>query len=75
MTAVRMLNLADWAGADKAEKTALSYGLFAFWRKDYDHTSEYAYHTQHEVMDMALNFGVDYNLKKPGEAVRAIGST
>lgn len=61
-TTVRMLNLADWAGADVPEKTALVMNLFANWRLEYDHTSKYAYHTLHEVRDMAQNFGVLYKL-------------
>jgi hypothetical protein len=65
-TAMRMLNLADWVGGSTAEKTALAWAIFAFWRKDYDHTSEYAYHTLHEVMDIASNFGVQYNMLNRG---------
>ena len=60
MTAVRMLNLAKWAGADRPELSALALNLFAFWRLEYDHRAVYAYHTLHEVMDMAQNFGVTY---------------
>lgn len=62
-TAMRMLGLAEWVGASTAEKTALAWGIFAFWRKDYDHTVNYAYHTLHEVMDIASNFGVEYSIR------------
>ncbi|MBO1414043.1 hypothetical protein [Streptomyces sp. FH025] len=61
MTTVRMENLAQWAGASAPEREALGWGIFSFWRLDYDHTFELAYHTLHEVMDMVHNFGVDYN--------------
>lgn len=60
MTAVRMLKLAQWVGANTEEMTALALNLFAFWRLEYDHSSKFAYHTLHEVMDMAQNFGVSY---------------
>jgi len=62
MTTVRVENLAEWVGASKEEKTALAWAIFAFWHNDYDHTSQWAYHTLHETMDMAQNFGVDYNM-------------
>jgi hypothetical protein len=64
MTTVRMMKLAQWAGATKTENSALAMGIFAYWRKDYDHTSSYAYHTMFEVLDVAKNFGVDYKMKK-----------
>jgi hypothetical protein len=60
MTTVRMLNMAQWAGGRTAEFNALSQAIFAFWRLEYNHTSDFAYHTLHEVMDMAKNFGVTY---------------
>jgi hypothetical protein len=66
MTTVRMLNLARWAGASKSELGSVAWGIFAFWRRAYDHTSELAYHTLHEVMDMAQNFGVGYNVLDRG---------
>ncbi|MBC3839221.1 hypothetical protein GXW82_00425 [Streptacidiphilus sp. 4-A2] len=37
----------------------------AFWRTDFDHTTAFAYHTLHEVMDIAQNFGVPYDITKP----------
>lgn len=70
-TAMRMINLAEWVGGSTAEKTALAWAIFAFWRKDYDHTSEYAYHTLHEVMDIASNFGVQYNMLNRGAGLSA----
>ncbi|TWF34920.1 hypothetical protein FHW36_110120 [Chitinophaga polysaccharea] len=60
MTTVRMLNMAQWAGGRPAEFNALAQAIFAFWRLEYNHTSDFAYHTLHEVMDMAKNFGVTY---------------
>lgn len=60
MTTVRMLNMAQWAGGRTTEFNALSQAIFAFWRLEYNHTSDFAYHTLHEVMDMAKNFGVTY---------------
>jgi len=64
-TAMRMFALAEWAGATQGEMTALAWAIFAFWRKDYDHRVELAYHTLHEVMDIASNFGVKYSLTNP----------
>ena len=62
MTTVRMLNMAQWAGGKVHEMNALVQGIFAFWRLEYNHTSDFAYHTLHEVMDMAKNFGVAYKM-------------
>lgn len=62
MTTVRMLNMAQWAGGQVHEMNALAQGIFAFWRLEYNHTSDFAYHTLHEVMDMAKNFGVTYKM-------------
>jgi len=67
MTTVRMLKLAQWVGASKLEIKALAEGIFAYWRLDYDHTSDFAYHTFFEVFDVAKNFGVDYKIKKNHE--------
>jgi hypothetical protein len=61
-TAMRMFKLAEWAGATKYEMGAVAWGIFSFWRLHYDHTTEYSYHTLHEVMDVAQNFGVSYSL-------------
>jgi len=63
MTTVRMMKLAQWAGATELESSALAMGIFAYWRKDYDHRSDYAYHTLFEVLDVAKNFGVLYKMK------------
>lgn len=65
-TAVRMLNLGDQAGGTTRELGAMAWALFAFWRVNYDHTSRLAYHTLHETLDMASNFGVDYNMLDRG---------
>lgn len=66
MTTVRMMKLAQWAGADGLENSALALSIFAYWRKDYDHRSEYAYHTLFEVLDVAKNFGVEYFMMDGG---------
>ena len=60
MTVVRMLNMARWANGSIPEFTALALGLMAFWRLDYAPNCNWAYHTLHETMDMAKNFGVKY---------------
>lgn len=62
MTTVRMMKLAQWAGANNYENAALALSIFAYWRKDYDHTADFAYHTLFEVMDVAKNFGVQYKM-------------
>ncbi|WHM40801.1 DUF4157 domain-containing protein [Streptomyces sp. BPTC-684] len=61
-TAARMLHLAQRVGGSLDELSAVAWGTFAFWRLDYDHTSRLAYHPLHEVMDIAQNFGIPYNL-------------
>lgn len=61
-TAMRMLNVAKTVGGTLDEISAVAWGTFAFWRLDYDHTSELAYHPLHEVMDIAQNFGIPYNM-------------
>lgn len=63
-TTARMLNMAQWAEADKLEKASLAWGIFAFWRNDYNHTS-IAYHTLHEVMDVAAHYDVAYDPLDP----------
>ncbi|MFH8446391.1 hypothetical protein ACH4D3_34920 [Streptomyces sp. NPDC018026] len=60
-TTARMMNLGAKAGAYTQELGAAAWALFAFWRLDYDHTVTWGYHTLHEVLDMASNFGVEYN--------------
>ncbi|MFE9411622.1 DUF4157 domain-containing protein [Streptomyces sp. NPDC006704] len=62
-TAARMFKLAQAAGGTKREIAAVAWGIFAFWRLDFDHTTALAYHTLHEVMDIAQNFGVPYDIK------------
>ncbi|WP_055532515.1 DUF4157 domain-containing protein [Streptomyces graminilatus] len=64
-TAARMFKLAQSSNATKQEIAAVAWGIFSFWRLHYDHTTEFAYHTLHEVMDIAQNFGVDYSLNSP----------
>ncbi|MDR1632943.1 MAG: DUF4157 domain-containing protein [Dysgonamonadaceae bacterium] len=64
MTTVRMMKLAQWVGASNLENSALALSIFAYWRKDYDHRSDFAYHTLFEVLDVAKNFGVFYIMHK-----------
>ncbi|MEU4805688.1 DUF4157 domain-containing protein [Actinosynnema sp. NPDC023587] len=61
-TAARMFKMADEVGASKEEIAAVAWGIFSFWRVDFDHTTKFAYHTLHEVMDIAQNFGVPYHV-------------
>ncbi|MFI6055856.1 DUF4157 domain-containing protein [Streptomyces violascens] len=61
-TAARMFNLARDVGGTPQEIAAVAWGIFAFWRVDFDHTTAFAYHTLHEVMDIAQNFGVPYKI-------------
>ncbi|MFH9730663.1 hypothetical protein [Streptomyces sp. NPDC017260] len=65
--AARMLKLAKTAGASQEEIAAVAWGVFSFWRLHYDHTAELAYHTLHEVMDIAQNFGVPYDMDRAHE--------
>lgn len=64
-TAARMFKMAKESGATREEIAAVGWGIFAFWRVDFDHTTEFAYHTLHEVMDIAENFGVEYDMDDP----------
>ncbi|CAL9535051.1 hypothetical protein SUDANB145_04103 [Streptomyces sp. enrichment culture] len=65
--AARMMKMAQTAGASQEEIAAVAWGVFSFWRVHYDHTSTLAYHTLHEVMDIAQNFGVPYDMDAPYE--------
>ncbi|MQS18133.1 hypothetical protein F7Q99_39615 [Streptomyces kaniharaensis] len=59
-TTGKMIRLAHEAGATPEEKKALAFSLFSLWYTDYrrDITDIHRYHF---VMDMAANFGVDYD--------------
>jgi hypothetical protein len=65
-----MLHLGAEAGGTSRELGAMAWALFAFWRINYDHTSKMAYHTLHETLDMASNFGVDYSMLDRGAGLR-----
>ncbi|WP_298769928.1 hypothetical protein [uncultured Shewanella sp.] len=70
---VRALKLARWAGGRQAELTALSQAIIAFFRVEYHSDCPYPFHTMHEVMDMAQNFDVKYQLdpsKKGKECIQ-----
>ncbi|ATL32587.1 DUF4157 domain-containing protein [Streptomyces formicae] len=71
-TAGRMFKMAKESGASTEEITAVAWGIFAFWRTDFDHTTEFAYHTLHEVMDIAQNFGVHYDMDDSYGSYRAL---
>jgi hypothetical protein len=60
-----VLEMGRWVSASLDDLTTLAHALFAFWRLDYDHTVAQAPHTRHEVMDIALNFGVPYDPLDP----------
>ncbi|MGX1915037.1 eCIS core domain-containing protein [Streptomyces phaeochromogenes] len=64
-TTTRMLNLGESVGGTKMELGALAWSIFSFWRIDFDHTTRFAYHTLHEVMDIAQNYEVPYNMTQP----------
>ncbi|MGW1840119.1 eCIS core domain-containing protein [Streptomyces sp. NPDC002067] len=74
-TAARMFRMAVTSGASLEEIAALGWGIFAFWRTDFDHTTDFAYHTLHEVMDIAQNFGLSYNINKPYGSYRKVDTT
>jgi hypothetical protein len=59
-TTGRLLMFAEACRADKDTKEAIAWALFAFWYKEYrrDLTD---IHRFHFTMDMAANFGVDYD--------------
>ncbi len=61
-TAARMFKLAEASGASKEEIAAIGWGIFSFWRVNFDHTTDFAYHTLHEIMDIGQNFGVPYDI-------------
>ncbi|CAL9395624.1 hypothetical protein SUDANB145_01357 [Streptomyces sp. enrichment culture] len=65
-TTVRMLFLGEMAGGTARELGAMAWALFAFWRINYDHTTRLAYHTLHETLDIASNYGVPYNMLDRG---------
>ncbi len=69
-TTARLLHISQEAGATPGELNAVALGVFAFWRIDYDQTVELAAHTLHEVLDIAANFGVPYNMKAPQRGSR-----
>jgi hypothetical protein len=64
-TAARLLHLGEQINATPGEMNTVALAIFAFWRIDYDHTVALAAHTLHEVLDIAANFGVPYNMKVP----------
>ncbi|MGW3635974.1 hypothetical protein ACWD7F_38770 [Streptomyces sp. NPDC005122] len=74
-TAVKMFKLTDWFGGSRYEIGAVAYGLFAFWRLHYDHTTKLAYHTLHEVLDIAQNFGLAYTVNDQTATLRTISTS
>jgi hypothetical protein len=61
-TTGRFMEMASQAGATPQEIEALAWGLFAFWNQSYT-TSKSGIHRFHFVMDMASNYGVDYDIR------------
>ncbi|MEU9100858.1 DUF4157 domain-containing protein [Streptomyces sp. NPDC048361] len=72
-TAARMFRTAAGSGASHQELAAVAWGIFSFWRLDFDHTTAFAYHTLHEVMDIAQNFGVPYDIQDPYAGLGTLG--
>ncbi|MEV5244686.1 toxin glutamine deamidase domain-containing protein [Streptomyces werraensis] len=72
-TALRIFKLAQWAGASRHEIAAVAWGIFAFWRLHYDHRERLAYHTLHETLDIAQNFGVPYSLNDRAAGLSEVG--
>ncbi|MDH2393553.1 hypothetical protein QCN29_33270 [Streptomyces sp. HNM0663] len=60
---MRMFKVARWVGATEFELGAVAWGIFSFWRLHFDHTTQFAYHTLHETLDIAQNFGVPYSMR------------
>ncbi|NEQ80442.1 MAG: DUF4157 domain-containing protein [Moorea sp. SIO2I5] len=59
-SAERMMTMVKGAGGTTEEIETMAYAMISYWRLNYDHTS-IPYHTLHEVMDFAPEFGIDYN--------------
>ena len=59
MTTARMLELVEWAGGAADDKIAVAWAIFAYWKVLYP-ASTVPFHTFHEVMDIAKNYGVPY---------------
>ena len=64
LTTGRFMQAATCAGATPAELEALAWGLFAFWNQSYT-TLASGIHRFHFVMDMANNYGVNYDMRNP----------
>ncbi|BAZ08736.1 hypothetical protein NIES4071_05420 [Calothrix sp. NIES-4071] len=63
-TTGRMMMLAQASGASVKTKESIAWGLFAFWYNEYRRELT-DIHRQHFVLDMAANFGVNYNPEQP----------
>jgi hypothetical protein len=63
-TTGRLMMLASAGNAGTLTKESLAWGLFAFWYKEYRRELT-DIHQQHFVLDMAANFGVDYDPFNP----------
>ncbi len=57
-TAARMLAFTNQVGGTAPEMRAVADSTMAFWRKDFDHRSKFAYHTLHEIQDFTPDFGL-----------------
>lgn len=69
LSAARMMSMAQTAGGTPKQISALAWAIMSYWRKDYDHTT-IPYHTLHEIMDFAPEFGVAYNPDHPFAATQ-----
>jgi hypothetical protein len=58
-TTARMLEFVAWLDGSLSEFEAVAWAIFAYWRIAYDKSAT-PYHTFHEVMDVAFNYGVAY---------------
>ncbi|HUQ05751.1 MAG TPA: DUF4157 domain-containing protein [Kofleriaceae bacterium] len=59
MTTARMMELVEWAGGSAWDKIVVAWSIFAYWKHHYP-ASTVPFHTFHEVMDIARNYGVPY---------------
>ncbi|NEO97381.1 MAG: DUF4157 domain-containing protein [Symploca sp. SIO2E9] len=63
-TAARMMTMVQGADGTKKQISAMAWAIMAYWRQNYDHTS-IPYHTLHEIMDFAPDFGIAYDPDHP----------
>ena len=64
LTTGRLMQMSRDANATVEELEAVAWAIFAFWNQSYT-TSASGIHHFHFVMDMASNYGVDYDIRRP----------